>query len=79
MNAFHALNVSLKVATFFEYVRSKANIGDLPSRGAVMELLRLLRADPASGKISEVKCRLPDMTAWHLHAADWTRGGHGGI
>ena len=38
VNAFHAFNVSLRADVFFEYVRSKANIGDLPSRLAMDEL-----------------------------------------
>ena len=34
VNAFHALNAGLRADTFVEYVRTKANIADLPSRGA---------------------------------------------
>ena len=31
--AFHAFNLGLRATAWFEYVRSEANIADMPSRG----------------------------------------------
>ena len=48
MNAFHAFNVGVRADVFFEYVRSKANPADLPSRDAPEELGSLLVQVPAA-------------------------------
>jgi len=42
-NVFHLFNASLRANVYFEYVESKANIADLPSRGD-FELLRAMAA-----------------------------------
>ena len=38
VNAFHAYNVGLVAEPYFEYVRSAANVSDLPSRGKIMSV-----------------------------------------
>jgi hypothetical protein len=74
-NAFHAFNAGLRAMTFFEYIRSKANIADLPSRGGMEELKRVFREADCFGEIREIKCRLPEISAWHDHASTWIRRG----
>lgn len=39
IHAYHALNVRMKALVHFEWVKSEANIADLPTRGK-FELLR---------------------------------------
>lgn len=71
VNAFHAFNAGLRAETFFEYVRSKANMADLPSRGESKRLLRILRKAGCFGTIRRVECKLPDLAQWHDHASVW--------
>ena len=56
MHAFHALNVGLRTDVWFEYVASKANIADLPSR-MDFDLLKSLSAQ-------ERQCVLPSTEDW---------------
>ena len=71
VNAFHAFNVGLQADVFFEYVRSKANIADLPSRGDVVELCELLHE---LGMWPEtIECTLPPFEAWDAPAREWMR------
>ena len=44
VNAFHLFNAGLRVRIHFEYVESKANVGDLPSRQEFVYLLLSLAA-----------------------------------
>ena len=39
VHAFHAWNAGVRVSSWFEYVRSKANIADMPSRSEFSLLL----------------------------------------
>ena len=75
VNAFHALNAGLRAETFFEYVRSKANIADLPSRGEMHDLRRILTEAGGFGNLRQVQCILPSMSDWHDHAAVWMQRG----
>ena len=77
VNAFHALNVGLRSNVWFEYVPSKANISDLPSRDDFDALIRELGR---TGKpIEHVECVLPavdgDDWASFLSAALGAGGG----
>ena len=72
VHAFHAYNVGLRADVFFEYVRSAANIADLPSRGALVELLELFDEMGMHG--DEVACQLPPLAAWDAPAREWLRG-----
>ena len=42
IRAFHVANVALGANVWFNYVATKANVADLPSRGAVSEMARIL-------------------------------------
>ena len=59
----------LRADVFFEYVRSAANIADLPSRGARAELLVLLR--DMGMQATEVACKLPQFSTWDAPAREW--------
>ena len=63
VHAFAAFNLGLEVSPWFEWVPSKANIADLPSRGDE-GLLRELGSQ-------EVPMVLPDVRAWDEPAAAW--------
>ena len=81
VNAFHAYNVGLKADAFFEYVRSKANIADYPSRIKFKKMMReLVRAGlvaPGETNVRRVKCVLPKNDKWRDEAAVWIRRGIG--
>ena len=70
MNAFHAFNVGVRADVFFEYVRSKANPADLPSRDAPEELGSLLVKVGAAHNVVDVKCRLPTIDSWEAPTSD---------
>jgi hypothetical protein len=63
VHAFAAFNLGLGVSTWFEWVPSKANIADLPSRGDFALLSEL-------GSTS-LPLILPDVAAWDDHAGAW--------
>ena len=44
IRAFHAANLALRANVWFNYVASKANVADLPSRGALDEMDDCIRA-----------------------------------
>ena len=71
VNAFHALNVGLRADVFYEYVRSAANIADLPSRGALRKLLRVLRRLGMGGAATRVRGVLPLIESWAAPATEW--------
>ena len=43
IRAFHAANLALRANVWFNYVATKANVADLPSRGALDEMASCLR------------------------------------
>ena len=43
IRAFHAANLALRANIWFNYVATKANVADLPSRGALDEMAACLR------------------------------------
>uniref|UniRef100_A0A7S4F9Y6 Uncharacterized protein n=1 Tax=Chrysotila carterae TaxID=13221 RepID=A0A7S4F9Y6_CHRCT len=63
VHAFHAFNVRVGARVWFEYVSSKSNIADLPSRGEFRMLHEL-------GSIQR-HCVLPPLESWRAAAADW--------
>ena len=71
VNAYHAYNAGLRADTFFEYVRSKANIADLPSRGALMELLEVLERLGMRAAAVRVPACFPPLSSWRAPARDW--------
>ena len=44
IRAFHVANIALEANVWFNYVATKANVADLPSRGAMSEMAKILRA-----------------------------------
>ena len=63
VHAFHALNAGLRTDVWFEYIASKANIADLPSR-MEFDLLKSLQAQ-------ERQCILPSTEDWQQPAQAW--------
>ena len=51
--AFHLCGLALRCGVWFNYVASKANVADLPSRGAISEMVRALRPfDPGFVRVA---------------------------
>ena len=73
VNAFHAQSAALRADVFIEYVRSKANIADLPSRGALCELRRVLRRLGMLSAAVRVAASFPPLSSWHAPAREWLR------
>ena len=71
VNAFHATNVGLQADVYFEYVRSAANIADMPSRDAIGEMLAALADVAPEAEVHEVKCVVPKVDSWLGSAVDW--------
>ena len=63
VHALHAWNAGVRVSAWFEYVPSKANIADLPSRSE-FRLLNRMRSE-------DVGVRLPGVEDWFEPAAAW--------
>ena len=69
VNAFHAFNVGLRADVFFEYVRSKANIGDLPSRLAMDELWQTFVTLGVAARARELPMVMPKFGDWYAPAS----------
>ena len=63
--------VALRCSPFYFYVRSKANIADLPSRFAVSELLAVIARLQLGANIVCVDPVFPDLASWRLSARAW--------
>jgi hypothetical protein len=70
VHAFHAWNSGARTSVWFEYVRSKANIADLPSRNT-FELL-----DEMGSRAVE-PVRMPGVDDWAREAEWWQSGARG--
>ena len=67
INAFRLKQASLGMTIWFEYVPSKQNIADLPSRGQLSELLRVFDDVSSNGEWKSVEypeCKIPDFSSW---------------
>ena len=73
VNAFHAWNAGLQADVYFEYVRSKANIADMPSRLAIGEMFAALDRLGLAADTRRVDIVLPDTRGWRASAASWLR------
>ena len=79
VHALHATIEGLCARVWFEYVRSKANPSDAPSRIAWMsewdlDLAEFFEDETLRGLRSEVvRCRLPEERDWADMAAEWAR------
>ena len=75
VNAFHAYNVGLQSEPYFEYVRSEANVADLPSRGRIEEIIKVLRQCGVKATPQRIECKIPDLTSWACLAETWVKKG----
>ena len=64
VHVFHAWAAAASASVWFEYVRSKANIADLPSRFAIRELWRLFGEFGWKGVAEVVACVLPSLASF---------------
>ena len=60
----------LRASVYFDYVPSKANIADLPSRDDVPALLAALRGIPVRHDESH-EMRVPNVATWNADLASW--------
>jgi hypothetical protein len=73
-NAFHAMALGLECDVYFEYVRSAANVADMPSRQAMRELHKtLLKAGFHAEEIVRLVYRLPVLGEWIQPASAWVQ------
>ena len=63
-NIFHMFNCGLRARVWFEYVESKANVADLPSRGEFSYLLHELLS-------VTVPMRVPEPAEWDAPLSYW--------
>ena len=63
-NIFHMFNCGLRARVWFEYVESKANVADLPSRGEFSYLLHELLS-------VAVPMRVPEPAEWDAPLSHW--------
>lgn len=63
VHAFHSLNLGLKCRVWFEYVNTKANIADEPSRGE-FTLLKELGSTEKAIVFTELAAFDDDAAAW---------------
>ena len=75
VNAFYLQLTGLRASVYFDYVPSKANIADLPSRNAFAELrAALLSPAPFPGAPEDDhKLRVPALSAWDRPLEDWIK------
>ena len=73
VNATQATQVRLRTTTYYEYVRSKANVADLPSRPeqGLAQLEVILRALGLWHLAERVEMRTPPIESWGEAAASW--------
>ena len=72
VHAFSALVVRLGFSTWFEYVRTKANLADLPSREGLQGYEQFEDTEFAQALGStRVEMRLPPMQAWANPFGEW--------
>ena len=76
VNIFYLQTVALRTAVYFDYVPSKANIADLPSRRMFelleSELVGLRRTSPPHRKL-----RVPSVAEWDADLTSWAHHSEG--
>ena len=70
MNIFYLQMIALRAHVFFEYVSSKANIADLPSREAFDELRAELVGIRIAGSAPDLLV-VPSVASWNAPLASW--------
>jgi hypothetical protein len=64
VNAIAAFNAGLRVSVYWEYIRSKANIADFPSRLRLDLMHAALRRAGIDVRVEMVECVLPSFDEW---------------
>ena len=72
VNIFYLQMIGLRASVFFDYVPSKANIADLPSRREYAKLLLELRGLTIHGA-SPDRLLVPSVAEWSADLSSWTR------
>ena len=72
VNVFYLQMLSLRASVFFDFVPSKANIADLPSRNMFVELERELHGITVRGSAPDTLV-VPSVAAWHAPLASWVQ------
>ena len=75
VNVFYLQMIALRARVFFEYVPSKANIADLPSREAFTELRSKLRGIKVRGSALDLLV-VPSVGSWNSPLETWLSRGH---
>ena len=70
VNVFYLQALSLRASVYFDYVPSKANIADLPSRGAVAQLAAELTGFRGAWR-SPVPMVVPSVDSWRAPLSSW--------
>ena len=70
VNIFYLQSMALRASVYFDYVPSKANIADLPSRGAVEELRNELVGLRGAWRPPS-RMRVPDVSRWQEPLSAW--------
>ena len=70
VNLFYLQATGLHLSVYFDWVPSKANIADLPSRSAPREVAEQLRGYRFRSPIPD-SLVVPDMATWHGPIEDW--------
>ena len=70
VNIFYLQSVSLRTSVYFEYVPSKANIADLPSRYAFAELRAELVGMRMRGRMPD-PLTVPSVASWRAPLDTW--------
>ena len=77
VNAFHLMLADLRCKVWLEWVPSKANVADLPSRDEDPPLLDAVEAAGFSSGFDEVDFDLPPMASWQAPLAAFAAVGAG--
>jgi len=75
VNVFYLQMIALCARVFFEYVPSKANIANLPSREAFTELRSELRGLSIRGSAPD-RLVVPSVGSWNSPLETWLSRGH---
>ena len=81
INAFRIKQAALGMRIWFEYIPTKQNIADLPSRGKLCELFEVYNALSAGGEWEEVvysDCKVPEFSSWNVPPPQQRKRGRSG-
>ena len=76
VHAFHAFNVGLGARVYFEYVRSKGNVADEPSRiDLTHEVYDFFESSPRLRSVNSIESVMPERRRWYEAAGEWAAAG----